>query len=165
MNLRSGAMPEPGSPAPSAPGGPAPTSVSWRVAPALTVFKGIGALLFAGAAALYAADPTRLVIAGLAAALLATYAVRDVVLPVRLAADADGLTVPSGYAGRRRIGWADVERIRVDERRRFGTRAQLLEVDTGASLHLFNTYELSAPVEDVADELRRLRTGRGAGAG
>jgi hypothetical protein len=125
----------------------------------MTLFKGIGVVVFVGASLLLVGDPGRLLIAGLAAVLLAAYALRDLLVPVRLAADTEGVTVVTGYAGRRRIPWSEVERIRVDSRRRLGTRSELLEVDTGESLHLFSTQELSAPVEDVVRELQRLRSG------
>jgi hypothetical protein len=87
-------------------------------------------------------------------------ALRDLVVPVRLAADATGVTVVTGFAGHRHLPWTAVERIRLDERRRLGVRAQLVEVDVGETLYLFSAYQLSAPCEDVVDELRRLRTGR-----
>ncbi|HLL64791.1 MAG TPA: PH domain-containing protein [Micromonosporaceae bacterium] len=157
MELRSGGMSESDHPGRDTTDQAAPTALSWRVSPALTLFKGIGALVFIGAAALFVTDAGRLLMAGFAAVLLVAFAVRDLVAPVRLAADADGITVVAGYAGRRRIPWSGVERVLVDERRRLGTRSQLLEVDTGESLHLFSTYELNAPVHDVADALNRLR--------
>jgi hypothetical protein len=84
-------------------------------------------------------------------------ALRDLLAPVRLAADPTGVTVVSGFAGHRHLPWDQIERIRVDERRRFGARSQLLEIDTGESLHLFSGYELSASVSDVATLLQGLR--------
>ncbi|HEX6074684.1 MAG TPA: PH domain-containing protein [Micromonosporaceae bacterium] len=95
-----------------------------------------------------------------AAVAVGTYALRDILAPVRLAADGEGVTVVTGFATKRRIPWRDVERIRVDERRRFGLRSALLEIDAGSSLHLFGASELGTPVEDAAEALRHLRTGR-----
>jgi Bacterial PH domain len=134
-----------------------PARASWRVSRRLTVFKTLGAAVFALVAVFYAGDPVRVVVALLAALVLAGYALRDIVAPVRLAADASGVTVVHGFAGQRRLAWGDIERIRVDERRRLGTRSQLLEIDTGESLHLFSAFELDAPVADVAEALAAIR--------
>ena len=133
------------------------TAQRWRVSPASAVFKGIGALAFALAALLFAADPIRVLVAGAAAALLAGYALRDLLAPVRLAADSGGVTVISGYAGHRHLSWAQVERVRLDRRSRLGMRSELLEIDAGDSLHLFGASDLNAPVAEVADALGRIR--------
>ena len=92
----------------------------------------------------------------LAAAGLLIWAVRDLVAPVRLTADLAGVTVPSGYLGRRHIPWSQVERIVVDTRSRRGLRTEILEIDTGASLHLFSRYDLDASPTDVAAALRQV---------
>jgi hypothetical protein len=146
-------------------GGPAagdpPGPVSWRVNTGLTAIKAVVAVLFVVAAVLLGSDPAALAI-GLAAALaLGVLALRDLLAPVRLAADPTGVTVVSGFAGHRHLPWDQIERIRVDERRRFGARSQLLEIDTGESLHLFSGYELSASVSDVATLLQGLRAHAG----
>ena len=39
-----------------------------------------------------------------------------------------------------------------------GLRNQLLEIDTGDSLHLFSVHELGADPEEVAEALNALRT-------
>ena len=65
----------------------------------------------------------------LLALVFAVYAPRDVVAPVRLSADAEGVTVVKGYAGHRRLPWSEIERLRVGSQR----RAEFLEVDTGDS--------------------------------
>jgi hypothetical protein len=96
---------------------------------------------------------TLVAIAGLAA-----LTVRDVLAPVRVAADAGGVTVVSGYAGHVRLPWGDVTAVRVDERRRLLLHSRLLEIETGDDLHLFSAYDLGADVQDVAAELERLRT-------
>jgi hypothetical protein len=166
--LRAGSMP--GWPPGSFPGsgsGSLPDSVPgslppggelrWRVNSGLVVLKIAGTVIFMLLALLFTGDPVGLSI-GLAAALaLGAFALRDVLAPVRLAADADGVTVVSGFAGQRHLSWAEIERIRVDERRRLGTRNQLLEIDTSHSLHLFSGYELGASCADVAAVLQSLR--------
>jgi hypothetical protein len=126
----------------------------------MTAVKAGGALAFAVAAVLFGRDPGQLVIALAAAAGLGAFAIRDVLAPVRLAADPDGVTVVTGYASRRRIPWGQIERVRVDARNRLGRRLEFLEIDTGESLHLFNRAELSADPDDVAATLTHLRTGR-----
>jgi Bacterial PH domain len=136
-----------------------PTELRWRVPRGMSALKAGGVLVFALLALFSLGDRVRLVVAGLAALVLATYALRDLLAPVRLAADPEGVTVVAGFAGRRRLAWSQVERVRVDERRRLGVRSQLLEIDTGDSLHLFSQYDLDAPLSEVADALVRLRTG------
>lgn len=158
MNLRSGEMPENAANRPAnVAGSAAPTAQEWRVAPASAVFKGVGALVFLASAALFANDPTRVLVAAFAGVLLAVFALRDVLAPVRLAADAEGVTVIRGYVGRRQVPWARVERVRVDQRSRLGMRSELLEIDTGESLHLFSRAELNAPVAEVVEALDRIR--------
>jgi hypothetical protein len=44
----------------------------------------------------------------------------------------------------------------VDERRRLGTRSELLEIDTGNSLHLFSTYDLGVSCWEAARVLAGL---------
>jgi hypothetical protein len=144
-------------PASGSAGGTALTAHQWRVSPAAIVFKGLGALAFLAAAALFVNDPARVLVAGAAGALLAAYALRDVFAPVRLAADLDGVTVISGYAGRRRIPWAQIERVRLDQRSRLGMRQELLEIDAGESLHLFSPSDLNAPLVEVVEALGRIR--------
>lgn len=84
---------------------------------------------------------------------LAGWAARDLAAPVRLRADPAGLTVVTGFARQRRLGWSQVERVRVDVRR----RSRLLEVDTGEALYLFSRYDLDDDLAEVAGALERLR--------
>jgi Bacterial PH domain len=157
VQVRSGQMQPPGG------HDPVPTrELSWRVARGPSVLKWVGAGLFAVIAAgivLTGGDPFAAALSGVAGIVLGLHALRDVLVPVRLAADPHGLVVVSGYAGRRRIPWAAVERIHVDERTRFGARSRLLEIDTGENLHLFSAAELGAPCDEVAGALAALRTG------
>jgi hypothetical protein len=140
---------------------PAPESdrLSWRVSRGMSVLKAGGALVFTMLAVFSVGEPVRLAVAGVAALVLAGYALRDLVAPVRLTADVDGVTVISGFAGRSHLPWSQIERVRVDERRRLGTRSELLEIDAGDSLHLFSRYDLDRPCEEVVEALTRLRTG------
>jgi hypothetical protein len=123
----------------------APLAVSFRVDSRLAAVKVTGAVIFLLLALAFSADPERAVFGLVAGAVLAGYALRDLVAPHRLSADADGVTLVAGYASRRRLTWDQIERVRVDQRRRLGTRAELLEIDTGDHLHLFSTYDLGMP--------------------
>jgi hypothetical protein len=133
-----------------------PTSLRWRVSPPLTWTKLAAVVAFALVAFIYRDDAMRSFVAGVGAVLIGVYGARDVIAPVRLAADPDGLTVVSGYATRRHVPWADVERLRVDRHSRLGLRTEMLEIDTGDSVHLFSTYDLNAPCSDVEESLRQL---------
>ncbi|MBB5110578.1 PH domain-containing protein [Micromonospora echinospora] len=130
----------------------------WRVPREVPVLKALGALALLALGLLFAGgDPVRPGLAGLAAAGLLAWALRDVVAPVRLAADPDGLTVLRGFAGRRRLPWNAVESIRLDRRARRGITAETLEIDAGDSLHLFGRRDLDAPLDEVAAALDEAR--------
>ncbi|EEP72402.1 hypothetical protein MCAG_02729 [Micromonospora sp. ATCC 39149] len=130
----------------------------WRVPPVLPAVKLVGAAALVGLGLLFAdGDRVRLVLAGVVAAGLAGWALRDLLAPVRLAVDPTGITVVRGFAGRRRLDWAAVEAITVDRRPRLGLSTEVLEIDAGESLHLFGRYDLDAPPGEVADALRAAR--------
>jgi hypothetical protein len=127
------------------------------VAPIPTLAKFAGALLLALVAVLSGAERERLLLAGVGALAFGVYGLRDVLAPVRLSADAEGVTVVRGFAGHRRIPWREVERVAVGEHRSHGLRTELLEIDAGESLHLFSRYDLGAPCEEVEEALAELR--------
>jgi hypothetical protein len=129
--------------------------VQWRIPRQLPWFKFSAALAFAVAAVL-SGSLASLVVALVAMSALLALGVRDLVAPIRLAADTGGVTVIHGYARRRRIAWSEIERIRVDSRIRLGRRTDLLELDTGSSLHLFSPIELGADCSTVAEVLHEL---------
>ncbi|MFI2648955.1 PH domain-containing protein [Micromonospora fulviviridis] len=130
----------------------------WRVPAVLPAVKALGALVLVALGLLFAGeDRVQPVLAGLAAAGLLGWALRDVIAPVRLAADPEGITVIQGFARRRRLPWAAVESIRVERRTRRGITAETLEIDAGESLHLFGRYDLDAPPEEVAAALETTR--------
>lgn len=129
--------------------------------PALTIAKFAAALLLALVAVTSGTERERLLLAGVAALALGAYGLRDILAPVRLAADTEGVTVVSGYAHRRRIPWHEVERVGLGEHRGLGVRTELLEIDTGESLHLFSRFDLDAPCEEVEAELTDLRRSAG----
>lgn len=140
--------------------GPAPGPLSWRVSPGLVVAKLAGAVALSAVAivaAVAGTDRIQVVVAGAAAVGVAAYALRDLIAPVRVAADATGVTVIAGYARRVRLPWAQIERVRVDARSRHGIRSEYLEIDTGDEIYLYSANELGAPVADVADQLDQAR--------
>jgi hypothetical protein len=130
----------------------------WRIKPVLPVTKGLGAvavpiLVFAFGRN----DPVQWVMAAAAAIGLAGWALRDVVAPVRLAADTEGVTVMAGYARRRRLPWSAIERVRLDRRDRLGITSELLEIDADDALLLFSMHDLGADPHDVLPVLEELR--------
>ena len=133
--------------------------MQWRVRPVLPVTKLMGAVAVVVLAVAFAGpDPVRWTLAVVVGAGLAVWALRDVLVPVRLAADTDGVTVTTGFAGRRRLPWSEVERVRVDRSTRRGLRSELLEIDAGDAIYLFGAHDLGALPDDVATELADLRT-------
>lgn len=129
----------------------------WRAAPAPTLAKLAGAVLLGAVAATSGAERERLLLAAVGAVALAAYGLRDLLAPVRLAADADGVTVVSGYAGHRRIPWREVERVGVGAHRHLGLSTEMLEIDTGESLHLFSRHDLGVPCGEAERVLLALR--------
>ena len=135
---------------------PAPAR-QWRVPPALPALKLTGAaVLLALALLLDGSDRVRLALAVLTAAA-AGWATRDLVAPVRLAVDPDGITVIQGFAGHRRLPWSAVEKVTVDRRARRGLTSEMLEIDAGESLHLFGRHDLGADPVEVAEALHEAR--------
>jgi hypothetical protein len=126
----------------------------------LPVTKGLGAvavvvLVFAFGRE----DPVQWVMAVTVAIGLAAWAARDLVAPVRLAADRDGITVVAGFARRRRLPWAQIEHVRLDRRDRLGITSEMLEVDADDALFLFSMHDLGAEPHEVLPVLERLRAG------
>ncbi|GAA4580386.1 hypothetical protein GCM10023176_59850 [Micromonospora coerulea] len=134
---------------------PSSPAQTWRVPPILPVAKLVGAVVVLGLGLLFAGpDRVQPVLAGLVAAALAGWGLRDLLAPVRLAVDPDGITVTHGFAGHRRLSWSEVEAITVERRTRRGLTAETLEIDAGESLHLFGRYDLDAAPAEVAEALR-----------
>lgn len=136
------------------------TEQQWRVDRRTTTLKAVAAVAFVVLAIVVADDLPGRLLGLVIAAALATFAARDLLVPVRLAADTHGVTVISGFGTRRHISWAEIERVRVDVQRRLGRRSELLEIDTGERLHLFSAAELGTDCDEVAAALVTLRTGR-----
>lgn len=126
----------------------------WRVPRRVVTLKVIVAIVFIGLAWWFIADPERLLVAALVALVIATYAIRDVIWPVRLSVGRDGVMVSRGFVGRREIAWGEIERVRMDRRRRLGSTSEMLEIDIDTTLFLFSKHELDAPLEDVLTALR-----------
>src|SRR5258705_5942399 len=90
-------------PVDSAAGAAPVESVRYRVDPRFTAVMVGGFVIFALAALAFHDDRPELAFTGVAALVVAGYAVRDLIAPVRLVADREGVTVISGYAGKRRV--------------------------------------------------------------
>ena len=124
----------------------------------LPVTKGLGAVaVLVLVLAFGREDPVQWVMAVAVAIGLAAWALRDVIAPVRLAADPEGITVISGFAGRRRLAWAQIERVRLDRRERLGVTSEMLEIDADDALFLFSMHDLGADPHEVLAELEQLR--------
>ncbi len=134
-------------------------AVAWRVDGRLRAVRLAGVLVFALATWAFLGDPVGTGLSGLAGLVCAGYGLRDLVAPVRLAADGTGVTVARGYAGRTRLDWARVRRLRVDRRSRLGSTSELLEIDTDDELYLFSAYDLGVPPARALAVLVALRTG------
>ncbi|MFI6508438.1 PH domain-containing protein [Streptosporangium sp. NPDC050855] len=131
----------------------------WRVRRDLLIIKAVAALALAVLTVLSLGDLRGMLLAGTASLVMGVLAVRDVLVPVRLTADGEGLVVVKGFAGSERVPWRAVERIRVDSRTRFTSRTELLEIDTGEGIHLLSRFDLGVPCQEVAEKLRSFRTG------
>jgi hypothetical protein len=133
--------------------------MQWRVKPVLPFSKLFGAVgVIVLAVAFAGRDPVRWALGAVLCVALALWALRDFLAPVRLAADASGVTVLTGVFGRRHLPWSAIERVRVERTSRRGLTSELLEVDAGDALYLFSANALGAMPEDVATELAQLRT-------
>jgi hypothetical protein len=132
----------------------------WKVRRELAVFKILGAVACAGLGVFWyvAGDVRGVILAVPAAVLVGAMGLRDLLVPVRLAADESGITVVHGFAGRRRVPWEAIEEIKVDVHRRYGLRSEILEIDTGDHLHIFSAHDLGVSPTEVAAALRRRGT-------
>lgn len=106
---------------------------------------------------LFADDVVEWTLTLVAALGLGAFALRDVIAPVRLAADTEGVTVVRGFAGRHRLRWPEIERIRVDERPRMLSRSAVLEIDAGSALYFLGQSDLGVPPAEAVDTLNALR--------
>lgn len=126
--------------------------------PVLPVSKLMGAVAVVVLAVAFAGDdPVRWAVAAVVAVALVLWGLRDLLRPVRLTADAEGVTVATGLLGRRHLAWGQIERVRVDRRSHRGLRSEMLELDAGDAIYLFSANDLGALPEDVAASLADLR--------
>jgi Bacterial PH domain len=143
---------------------PEPAAQPWRIKPVIPVTKLLGAVaVIVLAVAFGRRDPVQWFLAIAAAIGLTAWAARDLIAPVRLAADREGVTVVVGFAGHRRLAWAQIERVRMDRRERLGVRSNLLELDAGDTLYLFSVHDLGADPEDVLGSVLALRSASRSG--
>lgn len=103
-------------------------------------------------------DPAARLLYGAAAGGFLALVAADLLLRPRLRADATGLELRT-LAARRRLPWSAVERVRVDERARYGLTARTLEIDAGDTLVVLGRRSLGADPRDVAAALARIRVG------
>jgi hypothetical protein len=129
----------------------------WRIKPVLPVTKFLGAVAVLVLVFAFGRDDTvQWVLAGAVSAGLAAWAGRDLIAPIRLAADAEGVTVVVGYAGRRRLLWTEIAAVRLDHRDRLGVSNDMVEIDADDALYLFSLHDLGAEPRDVLAVLEQL---------
>lgn len=119
--------------------------------PRLTALTGCGAVLAAGIS--FATDAAGRLLFLAAALVLLGYTVTDLVFRPRLLVDATGIRVRSPLA-RADLPWQHIERVRADERQRYGVRSVTLEIDSGDHLIVLSRRALGAPPDAVADLVR-----------
>jgi hypothetical protein len=129
----------------------------WRIKPVLPVTKLLGAVaVLVLVFAFGRDDAVQWLLAACVSAGLAAWAGRDLIAPVRLAADAEGVTVIAGYARRVRLPWAQIAAVRLDRRDRFGIGTDMVEIDADDALYLFSKHDLGAEPRDVLAVLEQL---------
>lgn len=134
------------------------TPQPWRIKPVLPVTKALGAVAVVVLVLAFGRDdPIQWAMVVAVTTGLAIWALRDVVAPVRLAADHEGVTVVVGFARRRRLAWAQIERVRLYRREHLGLANEALEIDAGDALYLFSTHDLGADPAEVVEVLEQLR--------
>ncbi|MGH8878332.1 MAG: PH domain-containing protein [Stackebrandtia sp.] len=133
------------------------TLLEWRVPRHIVAAKVALTAVFALSALWFSGDTPRFAVSVAATLVAGAYAVRDLVRPVRLTADSEGVGVSRGFLGPRYLSWNEIVRIRVDERRRLGTVIRLLEIDVDHTLFLYSRHEIGADPNDVAETLKRMR--------
>lgn len=130
----------------------------WRIKPVLPVTKLLGAVaVLVLVFAFGRDDAVQWSLAAAISAGLAAWAVRDLIAPVRLAADAEGITVIAGYARRRRLPWEQIAAVRLDDRDRLGVRNEMVEIDADDALYLFSIHDLGAEPREVLAVLAQLQ--------
>ncbi|MEP6853480.1 MAG: PH domain-containing protein [bacterium] len=132
-------------------------AAQWSVPRWLPAAEGLLAAIFA-ATAVATGDRLATLMAAAAAVILAGFAARDFLVGVRVSADGTGVTVVEGLARRRTVPWAEVVAVGVGGRGRFGASANMLEIDTGYTVHLFSRREVGADLVAVAEALETLRS-------
>ncbi|HKC27716.1 MAG TPA: hypothetical protein VKB75_06860, partial [Jatrophihabitans sp.] len=123
-----------------------------------TALAGSGAL-GALAALLLTSDAAGRVLSGLAAVLLLSYLVCDLVFSPRIVASAGGIVINAPLT-RARLDWADVHHIRAETRMRRGLRSTTLEIDAGSVLAVFTRRTLGAEPAEAAALIEAFRPRR-----
>ena len=133
---------------------PEPPEQRWAPRPAETALAAAGGLV--ALLLVVVADSAGRVLLGIAAAGLFLLAASDLLVRPRLAADARGLRLRT-LSVRRDLPWSQIERVLVDERKRYGLTARTLEVEAGDTLVVLGRRSLGADVREVANAIARIR--------
>lgn len=127
--------------------------VRWRVPVRVPVAKAVLVVVLLYLAVATRSDGWAVAVALAVAAGVVAWAARDLLVRVRVAADLGGVTVVTGLGRQVRLPWSQVQRVRVDPRR----RGRQLEIDTGETLYVVGQHEVDADLEEVAARLEALR--------
>jgi len=127
--------------------------VRWRVPVRVPAAKAIVVAVLVYLAVVTRHGAGAVVVALAAAAGVAVWALQDVLVRVRVAAGAEGVTLVAGFGRRVTLPWSRVDRIRVDPRR----RGRQLEIDAGEAVYVVGRYDVDADLDDVAARLEALR--------
>jgi hypothetical protein len=108
--------------------------------------------------AIVADGATGRLLLGCTAFVLAALAISDLVFAPRLTASETGIAIfaPSTRA---RLGWAEVDLLRVDERSHLGLASRSLEIEAGDRLIVLSRRVLGRDPSEVCAELTELRSG------
>lgn len=121
---------------------------------ALCIVLAVVAVAFA----VLSGDTPGRILASIAAAVLAGYAITDLAFWPRLVANGAGLKIRTPST-RATLPWAEVDAVRVDERTHLGLMSRTLEIDSGALLVVFSRRALGADPHTVAELLEAFRRG------
>lgn len=106
--------------------------------------------------ALLTDDPPGRLLFGVAAVVLAVYAISDLVFSPRLVVSPDGLVIRSVLT-RAAVPWSQVESVQAASRDRLGLRSTTLEIDAGPVLAVFSRRAIGADPDQAAGLIRAFR--------
>ncbi|GAA5087713.1 hypothetical protein HNP84_005759 [Thermocatellispora tengchongensis] len=132
----------------------------WRVRRDVLALKAVGLAVALVLFVLNIDDLRAVMLCSVLVVGLGVLVARDLVAPVRLAADGRGISVVRGFSRMEWIDWDKVEHISVDVQHRYGRRWEHMEIDTGDRIYVLSSASLGESCTEAAAELRRLRAAK-----